>query len=125
MSDSAGQEVTGWNTGRNGLEDADERETYSVFDWDEAGSIRKQRAVLFKPMLGILDQEKLIPLRYAPLQIEPELVSNSADCVYVSPVKNDICNGNWGISNTQCKMDLLTLDSSLMRVICFQAKLPR
>ena len=64
-------------------------------------------------MLGILDQEKLIPLRYAPLQFEFELVSNSADCVYVGPIKSDICNANWGISDIQCKMDLLTLDSSL------------
>ena len=81
-------------------------------DWDEASAVKKQRTVLFKPMLGILDRDKLIPLRYAPLQFEFELVSNSADCVYVGPIKNDICNANWGISNIQCKMDLLTLDSS-------------
>ena len=41
------------------------------------------------------------------------LVSNSADCVYVGPIKNYICNANWGISDIQCKMDLLTFDSSL------------
>ena len=53
VNDPADQEATGWNTGRDGLEDADEREAYRVSDWDEAGSIKKQRTVLFKPMLGI------------------------------------------------------------------------
>ena len=114
VSDSADLRATDWNTGRDGLEDADDRESYRVSDWGGASAIKKQRTVLFKPMLGILDQEKLIPLRYAPLQIEPGLVSNSADCVRVGLIKNDICNANWGgVSDIQCKMDLLTLGSSL------------
>ena len=112
FSDSADQEATGWNTGRDGLEDADERKSYRVGDWDEASAIKNQRTILFKPMLGIIGQEKLIPLRYAPLQFELELVSNSADCVYVGPIKNDQCNANGGISDIQYKMDLLTLNSS-------------
>ena len=105
LNDPADQEVTDWNTGRNGREDADERKSYSVSDWDEASATQNQRTVVFKPMLGIIDQEKLIPLRYAPLQFELELVSNRADCVYVGPIKKDICNANWGISNIPCKMD--------------------
>ena len=113
VNDSADLQATGWNTGRDDLEDADERKSYRVSDWDEASAIKKQRTVLLKPMLGTLDQDKLIPLRYAPLQFEFELVSNSAHCVYVGPIKNDICNANWGISDIQCKMDLLTLGSSL------------
>ena len=64
-------------------------------------------------MLGIIDQEELIPLRYCHLTIGLGLVSNSADAVYLGPVKNDTCTANWGISDIQCKMDLLTLDSSL------------
>ena len=91
VNGSADQEVTDWTTGRDGLEDADERKSYRVRDWDEASAIKNQRTVLFKPVLGTIDQEKLIPLRYAPLQIEFELVSNSAGCVYVGPIKNDIC----------------------------------
>ena len=81
--DSASIDMTDWNTGRDPLEDADKRKAYRVSDWDEAGSINKQSTVLFKPMLGIIDQKKLIPLRCAPLQIESELVSDSAECVYV------------------------------------------
>ena len=94
VNDAAELSATNWAQGP--AEDSDERKAYRVSDWDEAGEIKKQRTVLFKPMLGILDQDKLIPLRYAPLQFEFELVSNSADCVYVGPVKNDICSSNWG-----------------------------
>ena len=113
VNDSAEVVATNWNTGQGPAEDADERKAYRVSDWDEAAAIKSQRTVLFKPMLGILDQDKLIPLRYAPLQFEFELVSNSADSVYVGPVKENNCSANWGISDIQCKMDLLTLDSSL------------
>ena len=92
--------------------DADERKIYSVSDWDEAGSIANQRAVLFKPMLGILAQEKLIPLRYC-LQIELELVSSAEDCMFVG-VQNGLASlSNWGVSDIQCKKGLLTLDPSL------------
>ena len=73
VNDSADQEATDWNTGRDGLEDADERNSYRVSGWDEASAIENQRTVLFKPKLGIVDQEKLTPLRYAPLQFELEL----------------------------------------------------
>ena len=98
-------QATDWTAGRDGLEDADERKAYRVSDWDEAVEIKQKRTVLFKPMLGVLGQEKLIPLRYAPLQFEFELVSNSADCVYVGPNKNVNCNENWSISDIQCKID--------------------
>ena len=79
VNDSA--DMLDWNTGRDGLEDADERKSYRVSDWDEASAIKRQRTVLFRPLLSILDQGKLIPLRYAPLQFAFGLVSNSADCV--------------------------------------------
>ena len=94
-------------------EDLDERKVYRISDWDEAGAIEKARTILFKPMLGILAQEKLIPLRYAPLTFEFELVSNAAGCMFVGTQKGINYVSNWGISDIQCKMDLLTLDSSL------------
>ena len=96
VNDFADLQATDWTTGRNGLEDADKRKSYRVSDWGEASAIKNQRTGLFKPTLGVIDQEKLIPLRYAPLQFELELVSNSADCVYTGPIKNYICNANWG-----------------------------
>ena len=117
VNDSLPQMTTDWSAGvpaQSAKEDADERKSYRVSDWDESGSVRVKRTVLFKPMLGILAQEKLIPLRYCPLTIELELVSNAADCVFVGRHGDDTnCTENWNISDIQCKMDLLTLDSSL------------
>ena len=94
-------------------EDSGERKIYRVSDWDEAGNIGKSRTVLFKPMLGILAQGKLIPLRYCPLQIELELVSSASDCMLVGVQNGLTSTDQWIISDIQCKMDLLTLDSSL------------
>ena len=111
VNDAAELSATNWAQGP--AEDSDERKAYRVSDWDEAGEIKRQRTVLFKPMLGIIDQDKLIPLRYAPLQFEFELVSSSGDSVFIGPSRENTCSANWGISDIQCKMDLLTLDSSL------------
>ena len=94
-------------------EDSDERKMYRGSDWDEAGT-EKSRTVLFKPMLGILNnQEKLIPLRYCPLQIELVLVSNASGCMFAGVQNGLTCTDSWIISDIQCKMDLLTLDPSL------------
>ena len=68
---------------------------------------------MFKPMLGLFNQEKLIPLRYCPIQIELELVNQQTDAVSIVPA-NGFGNGsNWDITDIQCKCDLLELDSSL------------
>jgi hypothetical protein len=109
-----GEDNTNWGTfDKSAAEDADERKAYRVSDWDEANSIHVKKTVMFKPLLGLFNQEKLIPLRYCSIQIELELVSNSSDCVYLGPYGSDMCIDNWSISDIQCKCDLLTLDSSL------------
>ena len=94
-------------------EDADGRKSYRIKDWDEADRVLTSRKVLFKPMLGLFNQDKVIPLRFAPLQIELELVNNSADAVFVGAQDSATMTANWSISEIQCKVDLLTLDSSL------------
>ena len=91
----------------------DNRKIYRNRDFDEAGPIMTSRTVLFKPMLGLLNQEKLIPLRYCPLQIELELVSSASDCMLMGVHNGYNCTDEWSVSDIQCKMDLLTLDSSL------------
>ena len=88
-------------------EDDDERKIYRVSDWDEAGTIGKSRTVLFKPMLGFLAQEKLIPLRYCPLQIELELVNSGSDCMFVGEQNGQTSTNKWSVSDIQCKCDLL------------------
>ena len=69
---------------------------------------------MFKPLVCIFNQDKLIPIRYCPLQIKLELINNGADAAFVDLV---IAGGKYtthrGISDIQCKCDLLILDSSL------------
>ena len=113
-NDSLPVHQTDWGVGTEPGEEADKRKAYRVSDWDESGSVRYWKTVLFKPMLGILNQEKLIPLRYAPLTIELELVNKASDCVFVGRHGVDATyDDNWNISDIQCKCGLLTLDSSL------------
>ena len=93
---------------------ADTRKTYRLENHDEAGIVGQGRRAMFKPMLGIFNQDKLIPLRYAPLQIELELVNSGADAVFVDAVTaGEKYTPNWDITDVQCKCDLLTLDNSL------------
>ena len=61
----------------------DERKKYRESDFNESGVVSISRRVLFKPMLGMFNQEKLIPLRYCPVQIELELVNNVTGPVFV------------------------------------------
>ena len=70
------------------------------------------RRVMFKPMLGLFNQDKLLPLRYCPLQIELELVNSQADAVTTETAEGFSNGANWGSSDIQCKCDLLTLGNS-------------
>ena len=78
------------------------------------------QTVLFKPLSGILNQNKLLPLRYAPVTIELELVDSASEPV----ISNFAHNGqfdfkaentttNWSINNVQVKCDVCTLDNAL------------
>ena len=92
---------------------SDDRKAYRQDDCDLSGNVNLSRRVMFKPMLGLFNQAKLIPLRYCPIQIGLELVNSQADAVTIGPT-NGFSNGvNWDISGMQCKCDLLELDSSL------------
>ena len=91
----------------------DNRKTYRNLDYDKAGSVFEARRVVFRPMCGIFNQEKLLPLRYMPIQIEMELVNYCADAVHVGAWERHSNTSNWSISDIQCKCDLLTLDNAL------------
>ena len=68
--------------------------------------------------MGLLKQTNVIPLRYAPLTLELELVNTSTD-----PMISDLDNArpstvaytfvSWEIQNVQVKFDLLTFDNTL------------
>ena len=91
----------------------DDRKGYRMDDYDLPGNVQLSRRVMFEPMLGIFNQEKLIPLRYCPIQIELELVNQQADAVTIEPIEGFSNGVNWDFSDIQCKCDLLELDSPL------------
>lgn len=80
----------------------------------------KSMTVLFKPLSGILGQNKMLPLRYAPITLELELVNDSN-----APIISDLTSGasdpftaaststKWSITNVQVKCDVCTLDNAL------------
>ena len=78
-------------------------------------------AVLFKPLSGLLNQDKMIPLRYAPVTIELELVDNAREPIFDSITlgggANDVLvansSYNWSINNVQVKTDICVLDNAL------------
>ena len=88
----------------------DPRSTYRLEDYDQSGYVTTARRVLFKPIFGLLNQDKLLPLRYCPIQIELELVNSFTDAIVIRDANDSAL---WNISDIQCKCDLLTLDNSL------------
>ena len=94
--------------------------------------------VLFTPLSGLLNQNKMLPIRYAPITIELELVDSFEDPVLTVPTlassdtalaitpvgastaltgtalfTADNCSTNWSINNVQVKVDVCTLDNAL------------
>jgi len=80
---------------------------------------QEAQTVMFKPLSGILNQGKMMPIRYAPITIELELVSDSNEPI----LSNFTGSGStftaantsvkWHIENAQVKVDLCTLDNAL------------
>ena len=58
-----------------------------------------------KLLSGLLNQSKMIPVRYAPIEIELELVNAPGDAQFGSTA--------WNITDVQLKCDLCTLDNEL------------
>jgi len=63
------------------------------------------RRIGMKLCSGLLNQSKMLPIRYCPIELELELVNAVGD-----PQKGSI---GWSISDVQCKCDLVTLDNGL------------
>jgi hypothetical protein len=77
----------------------------------------QSQTVLFKPLSGILNQNKMIPVRYCPITIELELVhdSNHPIVSYLTGGEFSVTNTStkWQIQNVQVKCDMCTLDNAL------------
>ncbi len=76
--------------------------------------------VLFKPLSGLLNQNKMLPVRYAPITIELELadnpldpIINPADTANSNPITTTNGSAEWSINNVQVKVDVCTLDNAL------------
>jgi len=87
------------------------------------------QSVSFKPLSGIFGQNKMLPLRYAPITIELELVDDAREPILSGASAIDTPNNanvglnalseantlsvNWSITNVQVKCDVCTLDNAL------------
>eukprot|EP00972_Heterocapsa_arctica_P021482 3161490-Heterocapsa_arctica.AAC.1 len=49
---------------------ADTRKTYQAANHNASGTIFLSRRVLFKPLVGLFNQDKLLPIKHASIQIE-------------------------------------------------------
>jgi hypothetical protein len=71
---------------------------------------------MFKPLCGLFNQTKYIPLRYCPTEIELELADNNEpivsqfDGTIVSTLNISTA---WHLEQCQTKCDLITLDNAL------------
>eukprot|EP00973_Karenia_brevis_P015139 2069375-Karenia_brevis.AAC.1 len=71
------------------------------------------QTVLFKPLSGLFNQNKFLPVRYAPITIELELVSDKTEPVVTlygageDDFKATNTTDNWEINNVQAKLDLV------------------
>ena len=92
---------------------ADQRKSYRQTGYDLSGNVGLARRVMFKPMLGLFNQDKLLPLRYCPIQIELEFVNSQDDAATIGTAEGFTNGAKWDISDIQCKCDLLTLGNSL------------
>jgi hypothetical protein len=74
--------------------------------------------VSFKLAAGITSQNKLIPLRYAPITLELKCVNTPTECIMEAVLTGsgtDKTHGSvdWSIDNFQIKVDVCSLDNEL------------
>jgi hypothetical protein len=67
--------------------------------------------VAFTPFVGLLRQDKYLPIRYAPIQFEFELINDAKEAVYGTGATE--ASENFTISDVQLKCDLVELDNTL------------
>jgi hypothetical protein len=73
----------------------------------------QKRTVCFTPLSGLLSQEKFLPIRYCPIQLEFELVGSASDAVQGDTVASLGKSESFLIDDVQLKCDLVQLDNSL------------
>ena len=71
-----------------------------------------ERVVSMTLLSGLFNQEKFLPIKYCPIQIELELVNSSSDCCRAAST-SDNGSQDFVIKDVQLKCDLITLDNGL------------
>ena len=80
------------------------------------GGTNNSRTVSFKPLSGLLNQPKYIPLSWCPITFELEVVTNALDAVISAGGifdYNTNTSGVWTIKDVRIVCDVVTLDSAL------------
>ena len=96
----------------------DDDEHYKT-KWNENYGARVEpssaRAVSFKPLFGLLNQSKYIPLMWSPLMFEFEIVNGATDAIlgHAGVFVADNTSKVWQIQDIRVVCDLVTLDSAL------------
>jgi hypothetical protein len=72
----------------------------------------QKRTVCFTPLSGLLSQEKFLPIRYCPIQLEFEIVGSASDAVQGAQSSLGKSE-SFLIDDVQLKCDLVQLDNSL------------
>ena len=82
---------------------------------DTAKGFTDMQTIMFKPLCGILQQTKYIPLRYCPLEFELELTTRDEPIFLPTdtPLNSTDTSGTWHLQNCMIKVDVCTLDNAL------------
>lgn len=75
-----------------------------------------RQTVLFKPLCGLFNQNKFLPLTYMQsITLEMELIDNQLDPIVsnISPFSSENNSTSWHIENVQAKCDVVSLDTGL------------
>ena len=75
----------------------------------------QKQTVCFTPLSGLLSQDKFLPIRYCPIQLEFEFVGNATDVVQGAKSVGTYSGKSetFEITDVQLKCDLVQLDNSL------------
>ena len=100
----------------------DSKDVYGAFTAISMPGIPASSSInaCFKPLCGLLNQNKFIPLMWCPLTFEFEVVSGATDAI-VSPAGDTLAltfntantSTNWQIEDVRMIADVITLDSGL------------
>ncbi len=79
--------------------------------------IATHQTVMFKPLSGFFSQTKFLPLKYGPIEIELELVSDPHEPIVSMVVGTEFTAANtsykWKLENFMVKADVCVLDSTM------------